>query len=67
MKLHPIGGRSFSFTCIRCGTRAQNTGSAAADLDGVPFRDYYCSACAANRRQERAAADIVQGPIVGRT
>ena len=46
--------------CIRCRKRA-------ADLDGavdIPFRGRYCPPCAAIRADERARADIVQGPIV---
>ena len=48
--------------CIRCGKRA-------ADLDGavdIPFRGRYCPPCAAIRADERARADIVQGPIVAK-
>ena len=64
MNLQSIGGRPFTFLCIRCNTRTASTGAAVADLESIPWRAYYCGPCAAVRRAERRRADIVQGPIV---
>ena len=63
MRLQKVGGPTLQLVCIRCGGRFSSA-SMLADLDGVPFRAYYCAPCAAVRRAERMAADIVQGPIV---
>ena len=49
--------------CIRCSKWAP-VAEISADLDGIPFQSYYCAGCAAVRRVERMAADIMQGPIV---
>lgn len=56
----PRGSNYGAPLCVRCNARA-------ADMGGhvdIPFRGRYCPPCAAVRRDERAAADIVQGPIV---
>lgn len=35
----------FVFTCLACGRRADNTEEWFADLDGEPFKAYYCQPC----------------------
>ena len=35
----------FSFKCTGC-TRIGNSETGAADLDGAPFKSYYCRRCA---------------------
>lgn len=48
-------GRPFSIRCVGCGNRfiAGNKPSGTAvyaDLDGLPFTDYYCALCAGDAR-----------------
>ena len=47
MNLQPINPPAPAFTChcVACGGRVLST-DALADLDGRPFVDYYCRACA---------------------
>ena len=35
----------FVFNCIACGKRTYNTEEWFADLDGEPFKAYYCQVC----------------------
>jgi NAD-dependent SIR2 family protein deacetylase len=64
VNLQPIQGKPFTFACIRCGGKTvSDAPGSMADLDGVPFRAWYCAKCAQVRRAERNAADIVRGPI----
>lgn len=50
MNLQPVPvapSGPLAFTCCRCGTRAnQFHGTVYADLEGEPFKDYYCAKCA---------------------
>jgi hypothetical protein len=74
MNLQPLTGPAFRFACIRCGIPCahpkpiSHAAPAVADLDGIPFRAYYCGACAAIRRAERMVAagrgEITLGAIV---
>ena len=53
MRMSKVTGPPFTCACIRCGTRMQTDREAvSADLDGVPFRAYYCNKCAAIRLAE---------------
>ena len=47
MNLRPINPKDprFTFQCRRCGG-ASDSHSGYADLDGDPFRAYYCRTCA---------------------
>ena len=49
MRLEPINGPRIRVTCVRCSGRTWSD-KAVADLDGAPFRDYYCEPCAAELR-----------------
>lgn len=69
MNLRPISSakeRPFRTACIRCGSAIQTDrdDKARADLDGIPFRAYYCGSCAETRATERAASGAILGPIV---
>ena len=55
-------GALFPSTCIRCGARHDNK-KHAYDAGAIPWEWRYCTPCATVRCAERAAADIVQGPI----
>ena len=53
------GAKNVAITCYKCGTLAQWNYAAAnnwaADLDGEPFKAYYCQACTkANERSTNA-------------
>ncbi|CAO0822469.1 hypothetical protein DFAR_3060042 [Desulfarculales bacterium] len=44
-----IRGLAMSYRCVNCGllvTYGDRLGGVYADLDGKPFRDYYCGKCA---------------------
>jgi len=56
MRLQQVTGRPFTITCHACGRRAvagdkaeeyrdRVPGPVFADLDGEPFKAYYCSEC----------------------
>lgn len=68
MRLKPIYPQKpeFFFCCIRCGDRTSSKAEAGsvADLDGMPFRAYYCGPCAHIRREERKAAGFSNAPII---
>lgn len=50
MNLQPVGDANpCNVVCIVC-KRAQASGAAFADLDGTPFKAYYCSECAPRAR-----------------
>lgn len=55
MNLQPTTGREFTTRCCCC-RRIVRAGSVThgeliyADLDGVPFTDYYCGVCAGDQR-----------------
>lgn len=54
MNLQPINPAKpeFFFSCAGCGqTTPSITG--CADLDGEPFRAYYCAGCTANLTRSR--------------
>lgn len=46
MNLQPVTGAAFTVTCIACGTLTRQRDGLFADLDGEPFRAYYCAPCA---------------------
>lgn len=57
MRLAPITSAKetpFTFTCHRCmkNYRSDTNPEARADLDGAPFRAYYCPPCAAELAAE---------------
>lgn len=39
--------RGVYFTCVTCNMQVFPKHPVYADLDGVPFKDYYCGKCAA--------------------
>lgn len=50
MNLQPVSVAASgpaTFTCCHCGVKAdQSHGTVYADLEGEPFKDYYCAKCA---------------------
>ena len=55
----------FRAACIRCGM-PHDSDKLMADLQGIPFRSYYCQPCALIRVAEREAAGFSNEPIVER-
>ena len=46
MNLQKVTGKPFRCTCVQCGWRnSTDNEDFTADLDGKPFKDYYCSKC----------------------
>jgi hypothetical protein len=56
----------FRAACIRCGM-PHDSDKLLADLDGIPFRAYYCDPCAQIRLAERESAGYSNAPIIGRS
>lgn len=40
-----ITGWPFVYTCLRCGEQHTSSTGYCADLDGEPFKAYYCLPC----------------------
>jgi hypothetical protein len=59
MKMLPVdvSTHGFTCTCIRCGRRIEGQSPRFADLDGVPFRAYYCPPCAETRMNAKTKVD----------
>ena len=61
MRLIPITNaitKPFRFVCVACG-KANTTDrdpEARADLDGEPFKAYYCGPCAVTHRMNNPGA-----------
>lgn len=52
MRLQIVGGQAVILTCIKCQDKVSSD-TAYADLDGEPYKAYYCPDCATeNARQE---------------
>ena len=52
LNLQPINpplsaGRTFRFVCVQCGQHRQADERTRADLNGEPYRSYYCGDCLA--------------------
>jgi hypothetical protein len=48
MKLVKVTGREFIIDCVKCGAKlyAGDGHDIYADIEGKPFKDYYCKTCA---------------------
>lgn len=48
MNLVKVDGTPFTVTCVKCGRKAMSDKvNYYADIDGKPYKDYYCPTCAA--------------------
>ena len=45
MRLEKVTGPPFGVTCCKCQKRTESDRDVYADLDGEPFKAYYCSGC----------------------
>ncbi len=61
-----VGGQSIKLNCVACHRAIHNTpgypNRAYADLDGKPWVDYYCYACATDRGADLASGTILELP-----
>lgn len=65
MNLKKVTGKPFTVTCIKCGKQSstgdevkdalgrEETEIFYADLDGIPFRAYYCQGCVKEVKNDR--------------
>lgn len=57
-----ITGYPFEFICCLCGVQVTSTRGYCADLDGEPFKAYYCLPCSNQlviQRDRKKGADHV--------
>jgi hypothetical protein len=46
-KFQLVTGKAFTIKCVKCGKDSMSDdGNWYADLNGTPFKDYYCAHCA---------------------